>query len=99
LGAQRIFEDPRRHSAETPENVISLHPNRDPKGASPRAQEKIAEALANDPWLPSRDRQLAVCTLHRMRCGLPVPPGDARKMTAAYRQRRGELAALLRVYS
>lgn len=89
---------PRRHSAETPGNVVEIHPNRDPKWGTEQTQDKIANALAVDPWLDVGKRTLAVCTAHRVRHGLPVPPGNARELTTVYEERRRQVAMLWQVY-
>lgn len=89
---------PRRHSAETPGNVVEIHPNRDLKwGASP-AQEKIAGALAIDPWIGVHQRTLAVRAARRLRLGLPVPPAEARELRTAYEERRRQVSMLWQAY-
>jgi hypothetical protein len=98
---------PRRRPADASPNrnntlYLSTHPVRaaqyDAEKISKRSVTAVVGALARDPWLPVHDRTLAVAVGHRARLGLPIGDTDVRRLRSIYARRRGDVAALLRMY-
>jgi hypothetical protein len=57
-----------------------------------------AATLADDPWAPIRDRTFAAVLLHQVRHRMPIDRQDEQYLRLVYARRRGDVAALLRMY-